>query len=484
MDRSWRVYRLEYGSNLPTLARACYTELSCWLCALSARMGSPRSPNMPAKPSDELQQVDGTAVVVSSDGMRKLMSMVERVARHDAAVLISGETGSGKELIGRLIHHHSLRCSKPFVDVNCAAFPEHLVESELFGYEKGAFSGADATKQGLFELADQGTLFLDEIGELDAKVQAKLLRVLDGVQYYRLGGHHKVTVNVRVVAATNRNLKDEVQEGRFRRDLYHRLAQFELHVPPLRERPEDIIPIADLFLQQYSPGASLSSDAAQALQEYQWPGNVRELKNVILRATISVEPEAREIRASHLPGVVFGAPVVSPTRAGNSLEEVEKQMILQATTANSGSQARAAQQLGISVRTLRRKLEKYKYGGADAKALGRLSRYQQRYFRVLIEVPVTLTCGNQQIQATTVDVSSGGLAIRSPLPLGDDALFDLSFVLPGAPEPMMVKARLAWMGPEGVAGLTFVDVHPAFQRELDTWLAEKARAEGWAEIRS
>ena len=437
---------------------------------------------MQATPKNEIHAVDGTIVIFRSDPMRKLMGMVERVARHDAAVLICGETGSGKELVGRLIHQHSLRCSKPFVDVNCAAFPEHLVESELFGYEKGAFSGADATKKGLFELADHGTLFMDEIGELDAKVQAKLLRVLDGVQYYRLGGNHKVLVNVRVVAATNRNLKDEVQEGRFRRDLYHRLAQFELHVPPLRERPEDIVPIADYFLQQYAPGTLLSRDAAEALQQYHWPGNVRELKNVILRSTISVDPGSPEIRASHLPGIVFGTPVVSATRTTNSLEELEKQMILRATAANSGSQARAAEQLGISVRTLRRKLEKYKRedGLGEPKALGNMGSYQQRYFRVSIEMPITLSYGQQKIQALSADISSGGLAIRSPIALADDSVFEASFTLPGVSEPMTAKTRLAWMGPEGLAGLTFIDVHPAFQRELHRWLAEKARAEGWA----
>jgi DNA-binding NtrC family response regulator len=440
---------------------------------------------MPVKPSDEKKLVDGTMLVFRSEALRKLMTMAERVARHDAAVLICGETGSGKELVGRLIHQQSLRCSKPFVDVNCATFPEHLVESELFGYEKGAFSGADSTKPGLFELADQGTLFLDEIGELDGKVQAKLLRVLDGVPYYRLGGHHKVLVNVRVVAATNRNLKEEVQQGKFRRDLYHRLAQFELHVPSLRERPEDIVPIAQFFLQQYCPAAALARDAEEALQHYHWPGNVRELKNVILRATISVEPGACEIRASHLPGVIFGTPVISPVTNGGSLEEVEKQMILQATSATGGSQVQAAQQLGISVRTLRRKLEKYKHQdeSGDAKSLGRLSSHQQRYYRVSIEIPISLTYGEQTIQASSNDISSGGLAIRSPLSLSNDATYDISFTLSGASTPITAKARVAWMGPEGLAGLTFVDVHPAFQRELDCWLAEKARREGWTEAK-
>src|SRR6202521_6343270 len=192
------------------------------------------------KPAAEMQLVDGTTAVVRSEIVRKLMAMVERVAQQDAAVLIVGETGSGKEMVAKAIHQHSLRCGKPFVNVNCAALPDHLVESELFGYEKGAFSGADSSKPGLFELADKSTIFLDEIGELQPQIQVKLLRVLDGAPYYRLGGHRKITVDVRVVAATNQDLELAVKEGRFRKDLFHRLSQFQLRVPPLRERPEDI----------------------------------------------------------------------------------------------------------------------------------------------------------------------------------------------------------------------------------------------------
>lgn len=181
--------------------------------------------------------VHGKPFIVASEVMRKFMGMAERVARHVGTVLIVGETGTGKELIAHAIHEQSLRCEQPFVEINCAALPENLVESELFGYEKGAFSGADTGKPGLFELAHLGTIFLDEIGELDLKVQVKLLRILDRAPYYRLGGHRKITSDVRVVAATNRNLKEEVSAGRFRKDLYHRLSQFELSVPPLRERP-------------------------------------------------------------------------------------------------------------------------------------------------------------------------------------------------------------------------------------------------------
>src|SRR5579883_2664805 len=184
----------------------------------------------------------GMPAIIASEPMRKLMELVERVARSSATVLITGESGTGKELIARAIHHHSLRAHRPWVDLSCAALPEHLLESELFGYDKGAFSGADSAKPGLFELAHQGTIFLDEIGELDLKMQVKLLRVLDNVPYYRLGGVKKISVDVRVVAATNQNLELAVAEGRFRSDLYHRISQFNLRVPPLRQRVDDIAP--------------------------------------------------------------------------------------------------------------------------------------------------------------------------------------------------------------------------------------------------
>src|SRR6266481_3883391 len=223
----------------------------------------------------------GMRAIVASPAMRDLLAFVERVAQTNASVLIEGESGSGKEVIARAIHHHSLRCSKPWVDVSCAALPEHLVESELFGHERGAFSGADSAKQGLFELANTGTLFLDEIGELEPRMQVKLLRVLDGTPYYRLGGVRKISVDVRIVSATNLNLEEAVRSGRFRSDLYHRLSQIHLKVPPLRERPEDIAALAELFLQQQDPRYRFSSEAIDILRRQFWSGNVRELRNVV-----------------------------------------------------------------------------------------------------------------------------------------------------------------------------------------------------------
>ncbi|PYX11595.1 MAG: sigma-54-dependent Fis family transcriptional regulator [Acidobacteria bacterium] len=435
------------------------------------------------KPAAEMQLVDGTTAVVRSEIMRKLMAMVERVAQQDAAVLIVGETGSGKEMVAKAIHQHSLRCGKPFVDVNCAAFPEHLVESELFGYEKGAFSGADVTKPGLFEMSDQGTLLLDEIGELDGKVQAKLLRVLDGVAYYRLRGSRKVTVNVRVIAATNRNLEQEVQGGKFRRDLYHRLTQFQLQVPPLRERREDISALAEYFLLQHAPAAKFSDEAMQALLHYAWPGNVRELKNVIFKAAMHAKPGTLEIRASDLPASVCGVPEASsPAAFQGNLDDMEKQMIFQTLARTGGNQAKAAEQLGISSRTLRRKLAKYEkqQTGDDSQTfLGTLSAPQQRYFRVALEVPVILQVDGVQIEATSVNISSGGLAIKSPAPLSHGNTVEVSFDLPGASSAMEFKAKLAWAATDGLVGLSIVEIHPALQRELQQWLVDKAKTEGW-----
>jgi DNA-binding NtrC family response regulator len=299
----------------------------------------------------------GVSAVIASPAMRQLMGLVERVARTTAAVLITGETGSGKEIVARAVHHYSLRASKPWVDINCGALPEHLMESELFGHEKGSFSGADAPKPGLFELAHTGTLFLDEVGELEPRMQVKLLRVLDGVPYYRVGGRKKVEVNTRILAATNLNLDEAVRGGRFRSDLYHRLNQCQLRVPPLRERPEDIVPLAEHFLRQHSEQAAFSEDAKQALRARRWPGNVRELRNVVTSALI------------HAKGYVLTGEDVgglSPARAFNlrpagalRLDGLEREAIFAALRKTGGHCRRAADLLGISRRTLSRKLKIY-----------------------------------------------------------------------------------------------------------------------------
>src|SRR5215471_21135619 len=214
---------------------------------------------MPDLPKTEV--LLGVTAVLHSAVIRDLMAKVQRIAQSPAAVIITGETGSGKEIIARALHHYSLRCSKPWVDVNCAALPEHLIESELFGYEKGAFSGADVTKPGFFELANTGTLFLDEIGELEPRTQVKLLRVLDGTPYYRVGGLKKLAIDARIITATSRDLEDQVVKGAFRNDLFHRLNQIHLRVPPLRERREDIIPLANFFLHATYPHLTFCEEA-------------------------------------------------------------------------------------------------------------------------------------------------------------------------------------------------------------------------------
>jgi len=296
----------------------------------------------------------GRETIVASEAMKHVMRLVERVAQTNASVLICGETGTGKEHVARAIHHYSLRHSRPWVDVNCGALPEHLVESELFGHERGAFSGADAAKPGLFELADTGTIFLDEVAELNPVMQVKLLRALDGVPYYRLGGVRKVSVDVRVVAATNRDLDEAAEEGKFRRDLYYRLNEFSIRVPPLRERPEDILPLASFFLRQFSDTASLSAEAQALLRGWAWAGNVRELRNVVTGAAIL--SENYEISVACLPAAM---------RTGETstrLQGMQRRAILDALHTTDGHQQRAADILGISRRTLSRKLKQYRTG--------------------------------------------------------------------------------------------------------------------------
>jgi DNA-binding NtrC family response regulator len=299
----------------------------------------------------------GVAAIIVSPEMRHIMELVQRVARTSASVLITGETGCGKEIVARAIHHYSLRCCKPWVDINCGALPEQLMESELFGHERGAFSGADTARPGLFEMAHTGTLFLDEVGELEPRMQVKLLRVLDGVPYYRVGGTKKVSVNTRILAATNQDLEQAVRSGRFRGDLYHRLNQYPIRVPPLRERREDILPIAQHFLAQHSAQASFSQGAAELLRAWHWPGNVRELRNVVTTAVIhcgEYEIDASDLGlAGRLPGEgAHGS-------TGLSLDGLERDAIIAALRQTGGRCQQAADLLGISRRTLSRKLKQY-----------------------------------------------------------------------------------------------------------------------------
>jgi DNA-binding NtrC family response regulator len=308
---------------------------------------------------DQDQTFLGVPAILVSPAIRDVIDMARRVARSSVAVLITGQTGSGKEIVARAIHHYSLRCSKPWVDINCGALPDQLMESELFGHEKGAFSGADAARAGLFELAHGGSLFLDEIGELDARMQVKLLRVLDGVPYYRLGGQKKVAVDVRIIAATNQDLEQRIAAGHFRADLFHRLNQYRIRVPSLRERVEDIVPLAHYFLQQHSPDGVLSAKAQEALQRYHWPGNVRELRNTIAHAAI--EARSYEIHAEDLAlPAGHKTAEISDEDGPLQLDSVERETILEALDRTGGHHQKAAELLGISRRTLSRKLKIYR----------------------------------------------------------------------------------------------------------------------------
>jgi two-component system, NtrC family, response regulator AtoC len=241
--------------------------------------------------------------------------------------------------------------------VNCGALPEHLLESELFGYEKGAFSGAESTKPGLFELAHGGTLFLDEIGDLDLRMQVKLLRILDGAPYYRLGGVRKVAVDVRMITATNQDLKAAIVQGRFRSDLYHRLSQIAIPVPPLRERPQEIVPLALHFLAAQNPELRFTPDAIERLRAHSWPGNVRELRNVVIRAAVLASGPA--ITAEDLPEEFSRECFSSDLRNFSLLGDLERNAIAQVLEESRGHQQRAADRLGISKRTLQRKIKSY-----------------------------------------------------------------------------------------------------------------------------
>jgi len=301
----------------------------------------------------------GMPAVIQSGVMRRLLEFVERAGRSRAAVLITGETGAGKELIARAIHQYSRRATRPWIDLNCAALPELLIESELLGYERGAFSGAMTPKPGMFELAHTGSVFLDEVSELSPRMQVKLLRVLDGAPYYRLGGTRKVSVDARIIAASNQDLDEATAAGTFRRDLYHRLAQLHVRVPPLRERPEDVAPLAKFFLaqqeQQEQRPLRFSAEAMDALERYAWPGNVRELRNAVVQAAVMAEQGVMEVK--HLPVPVRTAPPKAVT-----LEDLEREAILRVLAETAGQQQRAAGILGISLRTLGRKLKAYNEG--------------------------------------------------------------------------------------------------------------------------
>jgi transcriptional regulator with PAS, ATPase and Fis domain len=444
-------------------------------------------PKVPNPPSPLSAREDGLAsgpeenksgLVVRSSSLKQVMRLSEKVARHPAAVLIVGETGTGKEMIAHAIHNHSLRCNNPFVDVNCAAIPEHLVESELFGYEKGAFSGADSMKPGFFELAHKGTLFLDEIGDLDLKIQVKLLRVLDGIPYYRLGGSKKVTVDVRVVAATNQDLEALVRAGRFRSDLYHRLAQFKLELPALRERPEDVLGIAEQVLHQHYPDSHFSQDAIDALLSYNWPGNVRELKNIIFGAVLQAKNAHFEICADDLRFPDSAGLPRSSVSMEAGLGEMEKKAILMALEKSGGNQGKAAEALGISRRTLIRKLKIYREAGLDTSG-GTLSVSQQRYYRAQVEIPIRIKYAGERFDAGLLNISAGGAGIKTEKALKSGAPVALLFPIPGSDAEAEFPGRITWTNKGGQYGIQFGDLSTALRTSLQRWLRTEMKRDGW-----
>jgi two-component system NtrC family response regulator len=309
-------------------------------------------------------------IVSTSHAMEEVLNMAGRVAASSATVLLRGESGTGKELIAKAIHFHSPRANAPLIKVNCAALPETLLESELFGHEKGAFTGATARRIGRFEAADRGTLFLDEIGELTSGMQVKLLRVLQEREFERLGGNETIKADVRVIAATNRDIEKAVKEGSFREDLYYRLNVVSVVIPPLRERKEDVPALLDFFIKKYNAEnkksiTGISAETRDLLMRYGYPGNVRELENIIERAVVlskkgiittadlpihvRTSASEEELSAESLKGSL-----------NETLETIERSILLEALKASGGVQTRAAEKLGISERVLRYKLKKYK----------------------------------------------------------------------------------------------------------------------------
>ena len=319
-----------------------------------------RKENVQLKAVLEKRTSANAEILGHSPVMQEVFRLIERAGPTDKAILIQGESGTGKELVARALHRHSPRTDKPLVIINCAALPESLLESELFGHEKGSFTGAIATKPGLFEIADGGTLFIDEIGEMTGSLQAKLLRVLDDGSLRRVGSLKERRVDVRLLAATNRDLKAEVQAGRFREDLFYRINVMSLHLPPLRERTGDIPLLVPHFL---GPDWEIDQDAVRVLEQYDWPGNIRQLINALERGKIMAD--GHRVRLDDLPPEILPDTVhgsaghQTPPPTGDALASIERAHILEIMQREGGNKARAARALGINRRSLYRLLDKF-----------------------------------------------------------------------------------------------------------------------------
>jgi len=309
-----------------------------------------------------------SSFISQSSKMEEVLSVAVRVADSKATILVTGENGTGKEVLAKSIHFISPRKNNPFIAVNIPALPETLLESELFGHEKGSFTGADKMKKGRFELADKGTIFLDEIGDIPLSIQVKLLRVLQEHQFERVGGTESINIDVRIIAATNHNLENKIKDGSFREDLYYRLNIVGIHIPPLRERKEDILPLIDFFIHRYSQennrsDIEISKEAIDLLMKYNYPGNVRELENIIERAVVLARTNI--LATSDLPLTVKGMkfegqlPEIGKGTLTEQVEALEKRLIFDALQESGGNQTKAGKLLGITERNLRYKLQKY-----------------------------------------------------------------------------------------------------------------------------
>lgn len=309
-------------------------------------------------------------IIGESLAMRGLLSLIKKVAPTDSTVLILGESGTGKELVATSVYENCQRKNKPFIKLNCAAIPTELLESELFGHEKGAFTGATKFKPGKFDMANEGTLFLDEIGDMPLNLQSKILRAIQEKEFYRVGGSSTIKVDVRFIASTNQNLEKLVQDGKFREDLYYRLNVFTLHLPPLRERKEDLSLLVDYFLQNLTKKVEISSVALQMIMAYTWPGNIRELKNVIESAAVIADDGF--IEPAQLPGQITSVFNIDSTKKSKEvtlpvnlplderINEIEKSMIIEALRKTGGVQVRATELLGINQRSLWHRIKKHK----------------------------------------------------------------------------------------------------------------------------
>jgi two-component system response regulator FlrC len=325
---------------------------------------------------DRILPSEEADIVTESPAMKHLMSIIREVAKSDITVLLSGESGTGKEVIARLIHKNSLRSDKPFVAINCAAISESLLEAELFGHEKGAFTGAAERRPGKFELADKGTLLLDEISEMAFSLQAKLLRAIQEREIDRIGGRAPVPVDVRIIATTNKDLLSEVKKGNFREDLYYRLNVFPMKLPPLRERREDIIPLTEFFVKKLSQKMGRAFEISDELKSYllqrNWEGNVRELENFMYRTAVISKSEVLLPPTDEFgvrpPDTLWSSELrvqVAESGSTGTMKDMERDLIIKTLRETGGNRTKAAQMLGISVRTIRNKIKEYGISDAE-----------------------------------------------------------------------------------------------------------------------